>query len=166
MGKGYLLSIILPLVWLFNRAIDFLNLSYWEEVRKKIYCFIAGSALITTPLLFFLDYNIYFCFIWFMLFTVIFGFLIIIDKVSSKRIGYDVDEYIEMKSDFKVFRIVEIICGIVIFFVPQMPVYKMILGIGVEKKVVIISNIIFKLLGLSYVIPWKRWRGTLSNRTQ
>lgn len=148
----YLIAISLPLVYLFNRIVDLVEL-YCKKWKKGIYFVIVLFAITLNVIYIFLQLSNFFLFIWNGLFIIVFPIMIWWNQKTNKILRFDINEYTEMERKSKFLLSINAILGILIFFIPQIPLFTSFVS-TLSKPELVISNIIYKCIGVSYIVKY------------
>lgn len=151
LSNGHLASIMMPLVLLFNKIIDFQAVFFNRRHEKKIICLGLCIGIIGVIIFHYNKYGNYFCFIWVMLFSVILISQIVVSHIVNKINHKNTDSYSYINNIDKIISFISIVCGLLFLVIPFSSHYNAISGGNNDIKVIIISKAIFVLLGLSYV---------------
>ena len=85
--------------------------------------------------------------------VIIFPFMIWWNHLLDIKLNYDLNDYAIVESKISFIQILKMITGIIFFLMPQFPIFIRftITLSGVET---IISNVIYKCIGLSYIYSY------------
>lgn len=148
-----MISIMLPLVYLFNRVIEILKMQCTTRTKNISYVVIIFVAILFNVVLFTNEETNFFIFIWNGMFIIIFPFMIWWNHLLDIKLNYDLNDYTIVESKISFIQILKMITGIIFFLMPQFPIFIRftITLSGVET---IISNVIYKCIGLSYIYSY------------
>ncbi len=156
LGNGHLVSIMFPLVIIFNKIIDFQAMYFNRKYEKMILILGTSIGAIGSGVLHRAGFSNYFCFIWAGLFTIVLYSQLILNYLINKKehINKGCISECSIVDDF--FGIINIISGVIIIGIPYSPFYSYISGGNEEIKTIIISKTIITILGLSYILLNKK----------
>lgn len=154
LGTGHLLSILVPLVLLFNKLIDFQYTYFNRKYEYKIILFALPIAILGAFLFYINDFGKYFSSIWFAAFTFLLYSSIIFRNFSEKMLNPDKKDFsiYTLEPIDKFFDYFALVKGSVVLIIPFTGIHSWLAGDCLDYRVVIVSKIIFIVWGLEYFI--------------
>ena len=152
LNRGHLASIMIPLVLIFNKMIDFQAIYFKRKYEKKIIIFGCCIAFIGGGVFYYNNYSKYFCFIWLGLFTIVLYTQILFNRRIYKKTHKFSDSFNYLNGIDKFYSYLSIGFGIICIVFPFTPIHINVSGGNNEFKTVVVSKIIFVLMGLFYVV--------------
>ena len=124
MTRVYLFSISIPLVCLFLRLIDLIEMYGEQKKHRFFYISIIVIAILFNGLFFINSLSYCFIFIWNGLFVFVFPFLILWNRFVSKKINNNPKEYVELVGNKPFMQALKLIIGICFLLVPFLLIYR------------------------------------------
>ena len=151
--RVYLIAIMLPLVYLFNRVIEILKMKCTTRTKNVLYVVIIFGAILFNAVLLINEESNFFIFIWNGMFIVMFPFMIWWNHLLDIKLNYDLNDYAVVESEIRFIQILKVITGIIFFLIPQFPFFIRF-AITLSAVESIISNVIYKCIGLTYIYSY------------
>ncbi|ADY55763.1 hypothetical protein Sgly_1462 [Syntrophobotulus glycolicus DSM 8271] len=145
--NGLQFQILLPCSFLFFKILDFQYSYYKNRYKKKI--IIAGIFIsaVSLPILFLLNFEPYFIFIWCLLFFVVPSAMSFFVRLSGET-----EEYHEIDSfSYKIFGL-SCFSGLFIMILPYLSIFERLGGEPNDYRIAWISRTIYFALGLSLIL--------------
>lgn len=149
--RGYLLTILLPISYIYIKLIVYQHTYFQDKFKRIIIASGAIFGIVSTTIIYFIGFEIYFCFIWggaFLLapISVVFGV-----NFASKFVKNEIEDYRNFESYQIIFYILSFLVGCFFVILPFTRLYYYIGGNISDMKIRGISKVLFAILGICFI---------------